>query len=255
MSPEVREDLIRRASELLRGAHDAVVLTGAGISTPSGIPDFRTASSGLWTKSDPMEVASLSAFRDRPRVFFDWLHPLAATIRGAQPNPAHQALAELEAAGVIKTIITQNIDGLHQAAGSKNVIEVHGSLIEMVCPRCRRRYPSNRFWDAFVDENQIPRCPEDQTYLKPDIVLFEEILPEQAWSDAETACARADVMIVIGSSLEVGPANMLPVTALEAGADLIINTHSRTFLDEHASILLPWDTAEVLPRLAKDILG
>jgi NAD-dependent deacetylase len=130
---------IHHAAKLIRNARHAVVLTGAGMSTPSGIPDFRSAGSGLWTQENPMLVASLTAFRSRPDKFFNWLRSLAEPIWNAQPNAAHHALAEIEQAGYLQAVITQNIDGLHQKAGSTNVIELHGSLNKLTCPHCAGR--------------------------------------------------------------------------------------------------------------------
>lgn len=249
------EERIRKAGELIHSARYAVVFTGAGISTPSGIPDFRSAGSGQWTKHDPMKVASLSAFRYRPRDFFDWLRPLAATAVKARPNAAHLAVAELQAAGIVKAVITQNIDGLHQQAGSTGVLEVHGSMETLTCPSCRRKYPGREYLTALVENNEFPHCPADQTILKPDVVLFEEMLPAQVWDEAENASLTADVMIVIGSSLEVGPANMLPGYAVRSGASLIINTRSETYLDGAADVRFPEDVAEVMPAIARQVLN
>lgn len=246
---------IQRAAAILRDARHAVIFTGAGMSVPSGIPDFRSQGSGLWTRFDPMQVASLSAFRHHPQRFYDWLRPLAASMRAAAPNPAHTALAELEAAGVVKTVITQNIDALHQRAGSKRVLEVHGSMDDLLCLRCGRSYPSEDYWDAFLADGVFPRCPQDGANLKPGIVLFEEMLPEDVWQQAEKEAFEADAMLVIGSSLEVSPANMLPAYAVSNGAALIINTRSSTFLDENASVRLDGDIAEVIPAIAREILG
>lgn len=250
-----RVERTAQAAQLLRAARFAVVFSGAGISTPSGIPDFRSASSGLWTKNDPMQVASLSAFLLRPRAFFDWLRPLAAASFRAQPNPAHTAVAELQKAGVIKAVITQNIDGLHQRAGSTDVMEVHGTLTSLTCPDCGKKYAGDDFRNALLEENQMPICPACGKILKPDVVLFEEMLPEDVWRKAEWGAKRADVIVVVGSSLEVSPANYLPYYTYEAGGRIIINTLSRTYLDEAADVLLPYDVAEVMPAIAREILG
>jgi NAD-dependent deacetylase len=245
-----REQAVQQVCELLIQSKRAVAFTGAGISTPSGIPDFRSKGTGLWEKDDPMLVASLSAFKYRPEVFFNWLRPLAATMGTAQPNPAHIALAELENAGRIQAVITQNIDGLHHAAGSKNVIEVHGTARTLSCFRCQKSYSAKDFTQEFIQDNKIPRCPACDTILKPDIVLFEEILPADAWSKAEFYCARADLILVFGSSLEVTPANSLPFIAVENGARLVINNLTPTYLDQHADVLLPYDVVEVIPQIS-----
>jgi NAD-dependent deacetylase len=247
-------ELIRQASQLLSNSKYTVVLTGAGISTPSGIPDFRSQGTGLWQKNDPFQVASLTAFKYTPEKFFNWLRPLAKEIWQAKPNPAHIALAQLQKAGWIKAIITQNIDGLHQAAGAENVIEVHGSATTLTCLTCQKLYPVADFVQPFIIDGEMPRCPNCSSLLKPDIILFEEMLPVDAWSKAQQSCENADLILVIGSSLEVTPAGSLPIYALENGAHLIINNFSPTYLDEQADILLPVDVVEAVPRLAQLVL-
>jgi NAD-dependent deacetylase len=246
---------IQKTGSLLKSARHAVVLTGAGISTPSGIPDFRSQGSGLWNKDNPMEVASLSAFRYRPERFFAWLCPLAAQIGQAHPNPAHQALADLEKAGLIKAVITQNIDGLHQAAGSHTVLELHGSTKSLTCLSCHRSYPIGQFLEDLVGQGKLPYCPNCGKLLKPDIVLFEEMLPASVWRQAEAHCQQADLLLVVGSSLEVSPANGLPWTAFEHGAQLIILNFTATHLDAQASVVMHADAAEILPQLAALALG
>jgi NAD-dependent deacetylase len=241
---------IQKAGSLLKSARHAVVMTGAGISTPSGIPDFRSYGSGLWNKDNPMEVASLSAFRRSPERFFAWLRPLAAQIARADPNPAHHALADLEKAGLIKAVITQNIDGLHQAAGSQAVLELHGSTRSLTCLSCRNSYLIGQFLEEFVVQGKLPYCRNCGKLLKPDIVLFEEMLPASIWQQAEAHCRQADLVLVVGSSLEVSPAGGLPWTALQYGAQLIILNFTATYLDSHASVVLHADAAEILPQMA-----
>lgn len=240
---------IPRAADLLRTARHAVALTGAGISTPSNIPDFRSQGTGLWRKDDPMQVASLSAFRHRPQSFFNWFRPLAKRIWAAEPNPAHRALAQLEKAGRLQAVITQNIDGLHQKAGSQNVIELHGSASHLTCPVCHRCYPAENFQASFLEEESFPHCTVCGEVLKPDIVLFEEMLPMNVWNQAQSQCEHADVMLVVGSSLEVMPANSLPLYALQGGARLIIANYTPTHLDRYADVLLPYDVVDTLPRI------
>jgi len=248
MIPAEAQIAAQKAGQLIRAARHAVVLTGAGISTPSGIPDFRSASTGLWIKDDPMQVASLSAFRYRPEVFFNWLRPLARKMWQAAPNAAHLGLAEMEKAGVLQAVITQNIDGLHQEAGSSNVLEVHGSARTAHCKACRKIYPAAQFREEFL-AGGIPHCPVCGAILKPDVVLFEEMLPADVWEAAHRHCRQADVMLVVGSALEVTPAAGLPYTAVESGASLVINTISSTYLDERAEILLPYDVVEIVPLI------
>jgi len=245
---------IQRAAQLLRDARRTVALTGAGISTPSGIPDFRSAGSGLWTRHDPMQVASLTAFRYDPVRFYDWFHDLAALMRAARPNPAHLALARLEQAGRLLGLVTQNIDGLHQAAGSHVVHELHGNLQQATCVRCFRSYSAGGFFDEYVDTAQPPRCPECGGYLKPNAVLFGEQLPYAAVRQADDLFRQADLVLVIGSSLEVTPAARMPLLALDRGASLVIVNRECTYLDPRAAVLLHEDLAMVLPRVAEEVL-
>ena len=254
MSSPGLEGSIARAREILRGARYAVAFTGAGISTPSGIPDFRSQGTGVWERFDPMQTASLTAFRNTPKRYWDWKRPLMLGAWAAAPNPAHIALAQLESAGILKAVITQNIDGLHQRAGSKTVLEVHGTMDTMTCPSCQRQYPSLQFKSALEEPDGIPHCPADGTILKPDVVLFEEGLPAQVWKEAEAHTGLADVMLVVGSSLEVYPAAYLPAVATGHGARLIIANLTSTYLDEEAAVLLPADVAAVLPAIVVGLL-
>ena len=246
---------LARAAEMIRRSRYLVALTGAGISTPSGIPDFRSEGSGLWTIYDPMEVASIWAFSRRPEAFFEWVRPLARMIREARPNPAHYALARLEAAGILKALITQNIDELHQKAGSRRVIEVHGHLREATCIRCYRKVPAAPYLDAFLENGTIPRCEVCGGVLKPNVILFGEQLPAQAFLAAQQEARRADVFLVAGSSLEVAPAGDLPILAKEHGARLILINLSPTAADRYADLQIRGDVAEILPLLADAVLG
>ncbi|GAB4579589.1 MAG: NAD-dependent protein deacylase Cob2 [Anaerolineales bacterium] len=255
MDPNPLQSSIQKAAELIRKARKAVTLTGAGYSTPSGIPDFRSAHSGLWEHHDPMEVASLSTFRFHPQKFFDWFRPLASQIHTALPNPAHYSLAKLEQAGHFASIITQNIDGLHQRAGSTQVFEVHGTLTRLVCTHCYTSYPAQDFLDAFIHECKLPYCPACGHLLKPDVVLFEEQLPLKIWRQAETAVATCDLLLIAGSSLLVFPAASLPLRALENGVPLIIINKTPTYLDEKANLVIHGDLAEIIPLMASEVLG
>lgn len=249
MDAELRDSLIR-ASEIVQNAQYLVAFTGAGISTPSGIPDFRSAGSGLWERFDPMEVASLTTFRRNPARFWEWKRPLLRQIWQSEPNAAHYALAELEAEGQLKAVITQNIDGLHQAAGSKSVLELHGTVHSMTCPACHKKVNTTLYRKLIEETEELPCCSDCNAPLKPDVVLFEENLPEKTWFVAQQHSHRADVMLIIGSGLEVWPANSLPETALKHGAKLIIVNYSPTALDRRAAVLLPMNVAEALPLIA-----
>lgn len=246
---------LKHVAALLKSAHQAIALTGAGISTPSGIPDFRSASSGLWERYDPMAVASLSAFRYNPAAFYDWIHPLARSIFEATPNEAHIALARLERNGYLRGVITQNIDGLHQRAGSRSVLEVHGHLRRATCIACYRKYPTEQLLTEFLESGDPPRCPSCQGVLKPDAVLFGEQLPIKVMRRVDRWVAECDLMIVAGSSLEVTPVALLPVRALESGADLVIVNHTPTYVDARAVVVIRADVAKALPRVADLAIG
>lgn len=245
---------IRCAAEIIQGAKRTVVLTGAGISTRSGIPDFRSTDTGLWSKYDPFEVASLESFRYNPEKFFRWIRPLVGGIWQASPNPAHLALARLEHAGYIQTVITQNIDGLHQKAGASNVLEVHGTLQTLTCVSCFSKYPVAGYIEAFLERGDIPRCERCRHVLKPDVILFGEQLPVRTWLKAQEVSKRCDLMIVAGSSLEVLPVAGLPMRALENGAHLIIINQTPTYLDVRADVVFHEDVADILPLIAEEVL-
>ena len=254
LSPETTKN-IRCAADIIRQSKEAIVLTGAGISTPSGIPDFRSTDSGLWEQYDPFEVASLSAFRYQPERFFKWMRPLAINMFDAIPNDAHIGLAKLEQSGYLKTIITQNIDSLHQRAGSKNVIEIHGSLKTLTCVSCFDQYNSDDFIDTYLNDGTIPHCPACNNVLKPDVVLMGEQLPITAWQKAQDASKKCDLMIVAGSSLEVIPVATLPMRVVDNGAHLIIINRSETYINVRADVVFLEDVAEIIPLIANEVLG
>ncbi len=243
-------ELIQAAIALLRQSHYAVALTGAGHSTRSGIPDFRSPTSGLWKNANPIEVASIFGFRHDPTHFFEWIRPLARTLLEAEPNAAHYALARIETAGVIKSVITQNIDMLHSRAGSHTVHELHGHLREATCIHCFAVYPCAEHFTPFLEDGIIPTCPECGNVLKPNVILFGEQLPAQPLSAARQEAARCDVMLVAGSSLEVFPAAALPAQAKRSGAKLIFINLSPTAVDNMADIVIQADVVDVLPHIA-----
>lgn len=243
------------AADLILQAQRPVALTGAGISTASGIPDFRSPGTGLWERFDPLEVASLSAFRCQPEKFYVWIRPLLRTMLEAVPNAAHTALATLEKVGHLAGVVTQNIDGLHQSAGSQCVIEVHGNMRTATCVSCFRQFPTEPYISALLETCEIPRCPECGSILKPNVVLFEEQLPATAVRQAQVLLSGTDLSIVVGSSLDVMPASMLPVEALNAGAHLIIMNNEPTYLDGRADLVIRRDVAEVLPLVISEVLG
>ena len=236
-----------RATEILREARRIVALTGAGISRPSGIPDFRSAG-GLWTHDDPMAVASLAGFRADPRRFYSWVQPLLDTIEVALPNRAHLALAQLERAGRLTAVITQNIDGLHQRAGSHAVYELHGHMRSATCLDCEHQVPAQPLI-ALVRQGTVPRCVCGGLF-KPDVVLFDELLPRGLFWLAQRAIEQCDVVLVAGTALEVAPVCELPLAALRRGARLIIVNQSETYLDARADVVLHEDVAEALPAIS-----
>ena len=246
---------IADAAEMICSSKRVVVLSGAGISTPSGIPDFRSPTTGLWEKHDPFEVASLTAFRYNPERFFEWMRPLATCIYQARPNAAHYSLAQLEQKGHLHAVITQNIDVLHQRAGSKNVCEVHGSFATLTCVRCYRQYSSADYMPAYLEHDEIPRCPGCTGILKPDLVLFGEQLPAKTWLKAVELCKTSDLMIIAGSSLEVLPVAGLPMRALENGAHLILINHSETYLDVRADVVFHNDVDVIIPGIVEQVCG
>lgn len=252
MNVQSTAQLIKETALLVKDASYAIAFTGAGISTASGIPDFRTPGTGLWSKYDPNEVASLSSFNKNPEVFYSWIRPLMITSGSSRPNLAHSTLAKMEQFGIIKAIITQNIDGLHQKAGARRVIELHGSINKASCPICKISYPLQHLLNEFDNHNHLPRCIHCNHVLKPDITLFEEMLPQKAWENAYREVNLADLIFVIGSSLEVYPACTLPEIALQKQAKIIINTISDTHLDHHAAIKIPYDILETFRLLSKE---
>lgn len=246
---------IKFAADLFRQSKHAVILTGAGLSTPSGIPDFRSTGSGLWSRDEPMEVASLNTFRTHPEDFFSWFRPLASQIFYAQPNPAHLALAELEAHGFVKSVITQNVDLLHQKAGSKTVIEMHGTMKSLTCSQCYHQVLAEPYLVPFVERGEIPHCPKCGQILKPDVILFGEQLPQAGWSAAQREARQCDLMLVAGSSLEVLPVAGLPMQALDRGAHLVIINNMPTYLNVRADVVFFEDVAELLPAITERVLN
>ncbi|HMM48771.1 MAG TPA: NAD-dependent protein deacylase [Miltoncostaeaceae bacterium] len=227
----------RDLARLLADAGHAVVLTGAGVSTESGIPDFRSAG-GIWERYDPTVVGSLATFLSEPERFWEFHRPRIDMLAGVEPNPAHHALAELERRGIVRAIITQNIDRLHARAGSVNVIEVHGSLDRGVCLRCEATYSLDEtVARADADERGVPWC-NCGFQLKTGVIQFGEPLPPAAIEAAFDHAQRADVMLVVGSSLLVEPVSRLPQVMLDGGGRLAILTESDTPCDGRTSVRL-----------------
>jgi len=239
---------VERLAELLGGSRRAVALTGAGVSVPSGIPDFRTPETGLWAKVDPMEVAHIDVFERDPERFWSYYRPRFQSLGDKEPNRAHEALAELERRGLIEGVITQNIDRLHRAAGSREVIEVHGSIETSSCRECGAAFGLERAEELF-DARGIAICAECGGAVKPDVVLFGELLPEAAIARATELAEGADLMLCVGSSLAVHPVAGLPQLTLANGGRLAIVTKGATPYDREAELKLEGEVDEELAAL------
>jgi NAD-dependent deacetylase len=234
-----------RLAELIADAGSVVALTGAGVSVPSGIPDFRTPETGLWANVDPMEVAHIEVFERDPARFWSYYRPRFNTLGDKRPNPAHEALAELERRGKLDGVITQNIDRLHRAAGTQNVIEIHGSIATSSCMACSASFGLEEV-DALFDGNGVAVCSACDGPVKPDVVLFGEMLPEGAMEKATRLAEGADLMLCVGSSLAVFPAAGLPRLTLESGGQLAIVTKGATPYDGAAEVKLDGEVDEEL---------
>lgn len=224
-----------------------VVLTGAGMSTESGLLDFRS-SQGLWKGDDPKKIASIQALYSNTKKFYEFYRNRLACLYKAQPNKGHLILAALQKKLLLNAIITQNIDGLHQKAGAGRVIELHGNLREAKCLSCGKKYPIK-----ILEEKDIPLCEECNGYLKPEVILFGENLPHEALRHAEMESKRAHLFVVIGSSLEVSPANYFPLLARDAGAKLVIINMEPTLMDNEADLVIPAKAGDVLQELQEAI--
>jgi NAD-dependent deacetylase len=225
-----------------------VALTGAGVSVPSGIPDFRTPETGLWANVDPIEVAHIDVFESDPARFWSYYRPRFHSLGDKRPNRAHEALAELERRGLLAGVVTQNIDRLHRAAGSENVVEVHGSIATSTCTVCERSYGLEEV-DALFDAAGVAICGACGGGVKPDVVLFGELLPEAAMARARELAERAELMLCVGSSLVVHPVAALPALTLESGGRLAIVTKGPTPYDGEAELKLEGEVDAELEAL------
>jgi NAD-dependent deacetylase len=236
---------------LIREAQPCVVLTGAGVSTESGIPDFRSPT-GIWAEIDPLEYASIDAFTRDPVKVWRFYAPRFDMLRGAEPNAAHHAIAELERRGLLQAVITQNIDLLHTRAGSRDVIEVHGSIRTSRCLACGNRWPLEQVV-PLIEEHGAPPCPSCGAILKPDVVFFGELLPGRAIDRATELARRARLMIVVGSTLEVWPVAGLPLETTAAGGRLAIVNKGPTALDGEAELKLDGPAGELLTAVVESL--
>jgi NAD-dependent deacetylase len=235
-----------RLAELLNDADAAVVLTGAGVSVPSGIPDFRTPGEGLWEKVNPMEVAHIDAFRRDPDRFWSFYSQRFMGLRDKQPNEAHRVLADLERRGLVRALVTQNIDRLHTAAGSTQVIEVHGSIERCICMECGGYFALEQVVEMLERGVGTPECTACIAPLKPDVVLFGEMLPEEAMAEAYALAREADLILCVGTSLEVYPVAGLPRVTLDAGGAVALITQGPTPYDAEADVKLDGDVVDEL---------
>jgi NAD-dependent deacetylase len=238
-------------AELIRARQPCVVLTGAGVSTESGVPDFRSPG-GLWAEFDPLEYGSIDAFRRDPLKVWSFYSPRVRMLTEAEPNPAHRALAELERLGLVRAVVTQNIDLLHERAGNREVVEVHGSIRTSSCPGCGERYPLERVIEL-LDGSEAPACPACGAVLKPDVVFFGELLPAEAIDRALRLAREAALLLVVGSALEVYPVAGLPLETLGAGGELAIVNQGPTPLDGRATLRIGEKAGEVLPAVADSL--
>jgi NAD-dependent deacetylase len=237
------------AVQYLLNARKAIAFTGAGISVESGIPDFRSAT-GLWSKYDPDEYATIDAFRADPRKVWRMLAEMVSLVMDAKPNPAHMGLAHLEKMGKLHAVVTQNVDGLHQAAGSQEVIELHGSNTSLSCLSCRCIVRA----DSLSMDDLPPLCPQCRSILKPDVVFFGEPLPLEAYGKAMEAARTCDVILVIGTSAVVSPAADIPLTAKESGARVIeINVESTILTLQISDCFIEGPSGRVVPQLVETL--
>jgi NAD-dependent deacetylase len=236
-------------ADLIRSADSVVALTGAGISVPSGIPDFRSPGTGLWENVDPMAVAHIDVWRADPSRFWSFYGQRFQALREKRPNPAHEALAELERRGLLDGVITQNIDRLHEAAGSRELVEVHGTISHSSCLTCGERHELDEVRERLAAApDGVPRCDCGEA-LKPDVVLFGELLDEGAMGRAIALAGGADLLLCVGSSLEVHPVAALPGLTLRSGGALALVTQGPTPYDRDAAVKLEGDVVDELTAL------
>ncbi len=240
--------MIKKTSEALLESKKTIALTGAGISVESGIPPFR-GKGGLWERYDPYEYGHVESFLRDPDKAWIMLKELLDTVVRATPNPAHLALAELEGKGLLEGIITQNVDSLHQAAGTRKVIELHGNNRRLICMKCKKSYPIEHYLEGVP-----PKCECDFA-LRPNVVLFGEQLPQEAVSESLRLSKECDLMLVIGTSAMVSPASYIPVTAKEGGAKIIEINPEETVLSSYCDWTIKGKAGEILPKIVEEIRG
>jgi NAD-dependent deacetylase len=250
MPARVRKTLDRhpapaQLAALLKESGRTVALTGAGISVPSGIPDFRSPGTGIWENVDPFEVATIDAFRRDPARFWSFYRPRFEALGDKRPNPAHEALVELQSREMLEAVVTQNVDRLHRKAGTKRLIEVHGSIDTSSCMSCGASWKLEDV-EGLFDDDGVAVCSCCMGHVKPDVVLFGEFLPEAAMTEAQELAASADLLLCVGSSLEVHPVAGLPQLTLASGGRVAIVTQGPTPYDDVAAVRMQGDVVEDL---------
>ena len=244
----MQETTPQELAAILDRSRNAVALTGAGISVESGIPDFRSEG-GLWSRFDPLEYATIQAFRQNPAKVWQLLKEMDRIITKARPNPAHYALADLEARGKLRGVITQNVDYLHQAAGSKKVVEYHGNAHRFICDTCRGEHPRET-----LDFSHPPLYCLCGGLIRPAVVFFGEPIPPGAQDEAEDLARSCDLLLIIGTSSEVSPANYLPQTAKDHGALVVENNLEPTLLTRSVTdYFLPGPAGVLWPEVIKNL--
>ena len=244
----MKEITPRELAALLNRHSRPVALTGAGISVESGIPDFRSPG-GLWSRYDPREYATIQAFRRNPAKVWQLISDMDRMITAARPNPAHFALAELEAQGKLLGVITQNVDNLHQAAGSKKVVEYHGNALRFVCDTCRGEHPRET-----LDFSHPPLYCLCGGLIRPDVVFFGEPIPPAAQEEAHHLAQTCDLLMIIGTSGEVSPANFLPQIAKNQGAVMVENNLEPTILTRSVTdYFFPGQAGKLWPEVMKEL--
>ena len=236
--------------EALRSARHVCVLTGAGVSKESGIPTFREAQTGLWAQYNQEELATPGAFQQNPQLVWEWYTWRRGLVSGAVPNPGHYALVEIATKVPLFTLTTQNVDGLHQRAGSSPVLELHGSIMRTKC------FDEDQVIESWQEDGEIPpKCPQCGGLLRPDVVWFGESLPEGVLDQAVGAAVGADVFLSVGTSSVVQPAASLPLYARQSGALVVEINPDKTPLSQLANIIIPHPSGEALPALVRQVWG
>jgi len=248
----IDNEFITEIARELKKVKRVVAFTGAGVSEESGIPTYRSKG-GIWIKYDPSKYASLEGFNENPSYYWEFFkESRKSVLEKARPNPAHYALAELEKIGKLKCVITQNIDGLHQSAGTKDVIELHGTTKTFRCRKCEKRYTLNDV-NELLETQLPPKCSKCNDIIRPNVIFFGEILPEDAINRAIREAEQSDFLIAVGSSLVVYPAAQIPMTAKEHGAKLLIVNLEETGMDFMADFMLKGKAGKIVPELVEKL--